>query len=270
MTGGSGRGASRGRLSLAVTVAVLVFIMTPLVILVVQSFTAESYLSFPPARFGLRWYRYVFESERWREAGLRSVLVAATVAPLAVLIGTTAALGLDRAPRAARRLAYPFLISPMVLPHIVLALGLLRLFLGLGLEDTVFALVLAHLTVAVPYVVITVGASLQNLDPSLEDAARSLGADGWRVFRHVVLPAIRPGIIAGAIFAFIESFDEFVLGFFLVTFRLTLPLQIFSTLSFQVEPSIAAASSLALAVTAVLTALVMTRGQIVTGRTIVR
>lgn len=256
--------------SVLITIAVLIFLTAPLVILTVQSFTAESYLRFPPGQFGLRWYGYLLESARWREAALRSLGIAAIVAPLAVIIGTMAALAIDRGPPIGRRFAYPFLISPMILPHLVLALGMLRLALGAGLEDTNLALVLAHLTVSVPYVVITVGASLQTLDRAVEEAAQSLGAKGWHVFFHAVLPAIRPGLLAGAVFAFIESFDEFILTFFLVTFRTTLPLQIFSTLSFQVEPSIAAASTLAVALTGLLTALVLMRGQIVSGGKVIR
>ncbi|MGE0803546.1 MAG: ABC transporter permease [Lautropia sp.] len=235
-----------------------------------QSFTAEAHLQFPPARFGLRWYQYLLESTAWREAAGRSALIAAIVTPCAVLVGTAAAFGLDRGPRSGRKAIYAFLIAPMVLPHLVLALGMLRVALFAGMEDTLLALVLGHLTVAVPYVIVTVGASLQAVQRDQEEVALSLGADPLRVFYHVTLPAIAPGLLAGAIFAFITSFDEFILTFFLVTFQKTLPLQIFSTLSFQVEPSIAAASTLALAVTAVLTTLILTRGQIVTHGKIVR
>ena len=119
---------------------------------------------------------------------------------------------------------------------------------------------MAHLVVAAPYVVITVGASLRIADRSLEDAAQSLGAGGWTVFRRIILPVIWPGVFAGLIFAFVESFDEFIITFFLTTFKLTLPIQIFNTLSYQLEPSIAVVSTLVLALTGLLTALVMTRG----------
>jgi putative spermidine/putrescine transport system permease protein len=132
------------------------------------------------------------------------------------------------------------------------------------------ALVLGHLTIAIPYVLITVGASLNGLDRTLEEAATSLGATSWSVLYHVILPGIRSGILAGAIFAFIASFDEFILAYFLVTYRLTLPLQIFSTLSFELSPSIAAASSLALMFSALLTALMIVRGQIVAGGKVIR
>ncbi|MDJ1009242.1 MAG: ABC transporter permease [Paracoccaceae bacterium] len=257
-------------LTLIATLFILVFLTAPLFILIVQSFTAEAHLRFPPESFGTRWYGYIFQSEPWREAGLRSLLVAGIVAPGALVIGTMAALGLDRGPGFGRNGLYALLIAPMVLPHLVLALGMLHVALSMGLEDTLLAIVLGHLTIAVPYVVVTVGASLQSVDRMQEEAARSLGANDWNVFRHVIFPAIRPGVLGGAIFAFIASFDEFIVTFFLATFQNTLPLQIFSTLSFQVEPSIAAASTLVLVGTALLTALILTQGQVVASGKIVK
>jgi ABC-type spermidine/putrescine transport system permease subunit II len=147
---------------------------------------------------------------------------------------------------------------------------MLRVALFAGIEDTLTVLVLAHITVAIPYVIVTVAASLKIVQRDREEAAASLGASPARVFYYVTLPAILPGVLAGSIFAFIASFDEFILTFFLTTFQKTLPLQVFSTLSFQVEPSIAAASTLALAITVLLTALVLSRGQIVANGTIVK
>lgn len=247
------------------TVLAMVFLGLPLIILVAQSFTNDSFLQFPPESFGVRWYEYVAEQPEWRSSAGRSFLIAFTVAPLAVVLGTLAAFGLDRGPTSGRRAMFSFLIAPLVLPHLVLALGMLRLALSVGLEDTTFSLVMGHLTISLPYVVVTVGASLATLDRTQEEAAQSLGASGWRVFYHVVLPGIRAGILAGAIFAFITSFDEFIVSYFLVTFNFTLPLQIFASLSFQVDPSITAVSSIALALSALLTALVLTRGQVVSG-----
>jgi putative spermidine/putrescine transport system permease protein len=122
----------------------------------------------------------------------------------------------------------------------------------------------------VPYIVITVSASLQSLDRSLEEAALNLGASEWRAFLHVILPALIPGLVAGAVFAFIESFDEFIMTFFITTFRLTLPIQIFNSLAYQLDPSVAAVSSAALAMTMLLTVCLLLRGQLVAGGRIVR
>ena len=248
---------------LAITIATATFLFAPLVIVIIQSFTDATYLAFPPPSFGTRWYEDVVTADEWRDAFRTSIAVAVLVTPLSLVIGTMAALGLDRGPLRGRRTLFAILVAPMILPHIVLGLALFRVALYLQATDSIAAYTIAHLTITVPYVVITVGASLQNFEISLEEAARSLGASPVRALLHVTLPIIRPGLIGGAIFSFIISFDEFIITFFLSTFELTLPIQIFSTLMFQVEPSIAAVSTLMLAFTALLTLLLMWRGQIV-------
>jgi putative spermidine/putrescine transport system permease protein len=253
-----------------IAAAVLVFLTGPLVVVVIQSFTAESYLSFPPPRFGVRWYVDVFQAEEWRQGFVLSLIIGLIVTPLTLIIGTAAALGLDRGPLRGKQALYALLISPMVLPHIVLGLGIFRIALQLQISDSLWSYVPAHLTITVPFVVVTVGASLRSFDIGLEEAARSLGASPFRALWHVTLPVIRPGLIAGGVFSFIISFDEFIITFFLASYDLTLPLVIFSTLMYQVKPSIAAVSALTIAVTALLTALLMTRGQVVSGGKIVR
>jgi putative spermidine/putrescine transport system permease protein len=199
-----------------------------------------------------------------------SLALGIIVTPLSLIIGTMAALGLNRGPLRGRQELYAVLISPMVLPHIVLGLGIFRIALELGISDSFWSFIPAHLTITVPFVVVTVTASLQTFDISLEEAARSLGASSLRALWHVTFPAIAPGLIGGGIFSFIISFDEFIITFFLSTFKLTLPLQIFSTLMYQVKPSIAAVSTLMLVVTGLLTTALLFRGQVVTGSKIVR
>lgn len=259
------------RLLLALfSAAVIFFLVAPLVILVIQSFTNESYLSFPPPSYGVRWYHAVIVSPDWQEAVGLSLLIAMIVTPLSLVLGTLAAFGLDRGPLKGRRSLYAVMIAPMVLPHIVLGLGIFRIALQFDISDSLWAFVPAHLTITVPFVVISVGASLQTFDVALEEAARSLGASWFRAVWYVTLPVIRPGLIAGAIFSFIISFDEFIITFFLATYSLTLPLEMFSTLMFQVKPSIAAISTLTLIVTAGLTAALMLRGQVLGGGRIVK
>ena len=162
------------------------------------------------------------------------------------------------------------MISPMVLPHIVLGLGLFKIALQLNISDSLWAFVPAHLTITIPFVIVTVGASLQTFNISLEEAARSLGASKFWAVWYITLPIISPGLIAGAIFSFIISFDEFIITFFLATFQRTLPLEMFSTLMYQVKPSIAAVSALTLAITAILTLVLMFRGQVVGGGKIIK
>jgi putative spermidine/putrescine transport system permease protein len=254
----------------AVTVAVAIFLMAPLFIMVVQSFTNASYLSFPPPEFGVRWYLEVFGSTNWQDSLALSFGLALIVTPLSLVIGTCAALGLDRGPLRGRREMFALLISPMILPHIVLGLGIFRISLYLGFSDSLLSFVPAHLTITIPFVIVTVGASLQTFEIDLEEAARSLGASPIKALWYVTLPTIRPGLVAGAIFSFIISFDEFIITFFLATYKLTLPIQIFSTLMYQVKPSIAAVSTLMLVISALLTVGLMLRGQIVAGGKVLR
>ncbi len=249
-----------GLLVSIVAVAVMIFLILPQVILLIQSFTAEDYLSFPPKAYGLRWYGFIFEDDTWRKALGTSLIVAGVVTPLALLFGTAAALGLDRGPLITRKALRTLLVSPMVLPHVVLGMAIYRVFLPLRFDDTLIGFIAAHLVLCIPYVIVTVGASLQAFDRSLEQAAASLGAPLPVALWRVTLPIIRPGLIGGAVFAFITSFDEFIVTYFLASRMTTAPIQIFSSLSYQLEPSIAAVSGLTLVVTAALSGLLILRG----------
>ncbi len=229
---------------------VAAFLLVPLAIVFTESFTTGSALTFPPQGLGLRWYRHVLAHEDWLRALETTLTVAGIVTPLAVGLGAAAALGLDRGRFPDRTSLYTLAISPIIVPHVVMGLALLRVLSLLRLTDTVLGFALAHLTVTVPYVVITVTASLRSLDASIEDSAMSLGAGPARTFWHVTLPLIRPGILAGAIFAFLVSFDEFIMTYFLAGLKITLPIMIFSTLRYQLDPSIAAVSGLMLMLSA--------------------
>lgn len=245
-----------------IAAAVMIFLVLPQFILLVQSFTAEDYLSFPPRSFGVRWYAFIFRDETWLRALGTSLLVAALATPLALVIGTAAAIGLDRGPIRMRKAMRTALVSPMILPHVVLGMAIYRVFLPLRFDDTVTGFLVAHLVLCVPYVIVTAGASLQGMDRSLEEAAASLGASVPVTLWRVVLPLIRPGLIAGAVFAFITSFDEFIVTYFLASRQTTAPIQIFSSLSYQLEPSIAAVSGLTLVVTGALCGLLILRGSV--------
>ena len=187
-----------------------------------------------------------------------------------LVLGTLVAFGLERGPKKGKQTIQAIMISPMVLPHIVLGLGLFKIALQFNISDSLWAFVPAHLTITIPFVIVTVGASLQTFNTSLEEAARSLGASKFWAVWYITLPIISPGLIAGAIFSFIISFDEFIITFFLATFQRTLPLEMFSTLMYQVKPSIAAVSALTLAITAILTVVLMFRGQVVGGGKIIK
>jgi putative spermidine/putrescine transport system permease protein len=240
-------------ISVAIVGAILVFLAFPILVVVVASFSSASYLTFPPPVFGLRWYREYLGSESWLHATWLSLGVAAAVVVLSTLLGTLASLGLARLPRLLRALATGLILSPLIVPVIIIAIGIYYAFSRYRLIGSPLGLVLAHTCLAVPFVVTSVSASLAGLDRRLEQAALSLGATPWGTFRQVTLPLIRPGVLVGALFAFITSFDELVVALFLSgSGAVTLPRRMWDDLRNAIDPTIAAVSTLTIVLTAVL------------------
>jgi putative spermidine/putrescine transport system permease protein len=242
------------RLLPATTVGlILLFLTLPIVVVMVVSFSSASYLSFPPSAFGLRWYRAYLGSGGWLRSTWLSLWVAAAVVMLATVLGTLAALGIARLPRALRVLAAALILSPLIVPVIVVAIGIYYSFARYGLVGSPAGLILAHTCLAVPFVVSSVSASLTRIDPRLEQAALSLGATPSGTFFQVTLPLIRPGVLVGALFAFVTSFDELVVALFISgSGAVTLPRRMWDDLLFQIDPTIAAVSSLTIVLTVVL------------------
>jgi putative spermidine/putrescine transport system permease protein len=240
-------------LSIAVVGLILFFLAFPILVVIVASFSSASYLTFPPPAFGLRWYREYFGSGSWLTPTALSLGVAGAVVVLSTLLGTLAAIGLARLPRVPRAVATGLILSPLIVPVIVVAIGIYYAFSRYGLVGSPVGLVLAHTCLAVPFVVTSVSASLAGLDPRLEQAALSLGATPWGTLRQVTLPLIRPGVLVGALFAFITSFDELVVALFLSgSGAVTLPRRMWDDLRFAIDPTIAAVSTLTIVLTAAL------------------
>jgi putative spermidine/putrescine transport system permease protein len=240
-----------GRTSLRIAVAlILAATIAPVAVVVVLSFSSAGYLTFPPPAFGVRWYREYLGSRDWLAATWLSVEVAVAVVVVSTALGVLAAVGLARLPAAARMLATGLILSPLIVPVIVVAIALYYAFARFGLVGTPFGLVLAHTCLAVPFVVTSVGASLARLDSRLEMAALGLGATPFGAFRQVTLPLILPGVLAGALFAFIASFDELVVALFLSGANaVTLPRRMWEDLRYALDPTIAAVSTLTIAMT---------------------
>ena len=230
-----------------VVTAVCILMVLPTVVVVPISFSAADFISFPPVGFSLRWYEQFFTSRAWQRAAGNSVVVAVGATALATVIGTMASLGAIRASqRWARRVMLAFLL-PMMLPSIVSAVALYGGYARLGISGKVSGLILAHALLGLPFVVINVSAALQKMDWRLESAARSLGASPTRAFLLVTLPAIRPGVIAGAAFAFLTSFDEVVVALFMSGIdATTLPVQMWNGIRFEISPAVAAVSTMLL------------------------
>jgi putative spermidine/putrescine transport system permease protein len=229
---------------------ILLAMIAPIIVVILLSFSSASYLTFPPPALSLRWYKAYLGSRDWLSATAISVEVAIATVILATALGTAAALGLARLSGLARTLAAGLILSPLIMPVIVVAIGLYFAFARYGLVGTPLGLVLAHTCLAVPFVVTSVGSSLAGLDRRLEMAALSLGASPWGTFRQVTLPLIRPGILVGALFAFITSFDELVVSLFLSGANaVTLPRRMWEDLRYAIDPTIAAVSTLTILVT---------------------
>ena len=229
----------------ALSVAVYVFLLAPLVVVVLASFNSADFLSFPPRGFSLRWYRALWESEVWGDSFRLSLLVTAVVTPLALIIGTLAAYALVRYSFPGKGVITTLLMAPIVMPQIVLGIALLNYMSGLGLVGSLTGLILGHLVVTLPFTVRLVSISVHNLDPALERAAENLGATPLETFWRVTLPLLRPGIVAGAIFAAIISFGELAVTLLIAGARTTtLPLRIFNYTEYNFDPTINAVSTI--------------------------
>lgn len=228
--------------------AVLLFLIVPVLTIVPLSFNASSFLSYPLSGFSLRWYRTFFHSQEWLGALGNSLLIAPLATLLATVLGVLAATGLVRGEFRGKGVIMAIIISPMVAPVVIIAVGMFFFFARLSLLNSYLGLVLAHALLGVPFVVITVVAVLKSYDTSLSRAAASLGASPLRVFRKVTLPLIAPGVFSGALFAFAASFDEVVVTLFLASpSQRTLPIQMFAGIRENLDPTIAAAASLMIA-----------------------
>lgn len=232
---------------------VLLFLIAPILVITPLSFNSIKYFTYPMPGLSLRWYEDFFFNDRWQSALRTSIVVAFATTALATALGTLAALGLSRARFPAKALVMSLLISPMVVPVVITAVGMYFFYTRIGLSNTIPGLILAHTVLATPFVVIVVTATLSGFDQTLMRAGASLGGDPVRVFFKIVLPLILPGVISGALFAFVTSFDEVVVALFLSSPETrTLPKQMFSGIREEISPTITAAATFLVVVSIVL------------------
>jgi putative spermidine/putrescine transport system permease protein len=224
---------------------VLFFLIAPILAIMPLSFNAGSYFSYPMTGFSMRWYEKALTNPDWQLAFFNSLGIGAVSTLLATALGTLAALGLSRANFPFRWVIMPLLISPMIIPVVVVAVGFYLVFAPLGLTDSYTGVVLAHAALGTPFVVVTVTASLLSFDRNLVRAASGLGATPWMAFRRVTLPLISPAVATGAIFAFATSFDEVVVILFIGgPSQRTVPRQMWSGIRDSIDPSILAVATL--------------------------
>ena len=238
---------------LVACVAVFVFLMAPILAIVPLSFNSREFLAYPLAGFSLRWYRAFFHSADWMRAFKNSFLVGGSATLLATVLGTLAALGLSRARFPGRGAVMAVVLSPMIVPVVIVAVGFYFFFAPLGLTGTYAGLILAHTALGAPFVVITVAATLQGFDTNLVRAAASLGAGPVRSFFRVTLPLIGPGVASGALFAFATSFDEVVVVLMIAApEQRTLPREMFAGIRENFSPVITAVATVMIAVAVLL------------------
>ena len=231
---------------------IFLFLIFPILVIIPLSFNSvpfftftQEMLSFNPDGYSLRWYEDFFTNRNWRGAVNNSFIIAIFSTLIATSLGTLAALGLSRRNVPYRTLMMAILISPMIVPLIISACGMFFFYSRIHLQGTHLGVILAHAALGTPFVVITVTATLVGFDRSLIRAANSLGADGVTTFFKIIVPLITPGVISGALFAFITSFDEVVVILFVGSFKQrTIPWQMFSGIREHISPTILAVATL--------------------------
>lgn len=239
-------------LAYGVTAGVMVFVLAPLLVAVSISFSEAPFASFPPQGFTLDWYRQVLADPDFIDAASFSIGLALAVTAASLVLGLPAALALQRGRLPWSAPMQALLLSPLVFPVLITGLALLQFYAAAHMRDATVNLFLGHTLVTLPYVVRTTTASLQLVDPSLEEAARTLGAAPWRVFRKVTVPQIAPGVAAGALFAFMVSLDNYPVSMWLSDAQaVPLPILLFKDMQRSFDPSIAAMASLMILVGAV-------------------
>lgn len=239
---------------------ILFFLIAPILTIIPLSFNAENFFTFTPAMlslspegYSLKHYQDFFTNADWQQALKNSFLIAPAATILSTALGTLAAIGLSQSHVPFRRAIMAILISPMIVPLIISAAGMYFFYSRIGLQGTYWGVVLAHAALGTPFVIITVTATMVGFDRSLTRAAASMGADPVTTFFKVQMPLIIPGVVSGALFAFITSFDEVVVVLFLGSAgQKTLPWQMFTGLREQISPTILAVATIMVGISIVL------------------
>ncbi|MQA06072.1 MAG: ABC transporter permease subunit [Streptosporangiales bacterium] len=241
----------------ALITVLYLFLLAPIIVVLVISFDSQPYLRFPPQGFSLQWYADLASNTAFLTGFRVSAIVGVAVAVLATVVGVPAAIALYRHRFRGSGAVTGLFIAPLMVPAITLGLALMLVLTPLGLTGTYPGLMLAHLGITVPYVVRTTMMSLMTADTSCEEAARILGAGPVTTFFRVTLPLVRPGVLAGAVIAFLISFDEAVISLFVVgSGTTTLPVEIFRYVQYRTDPQVAALSVVLIAISVALVVIV--------------
>lgn len=237
-------------LLVAMGLLVVVFLTVPTLLIVPMGFSSSQILTFPPPGWSLQWYEKMLTDPQWTTGFVNSFLVAVVTAIVSTILGTSAALGMVRGRFPGKGLANALILSPLVVPVVVIAIGMFSLYVRWKITGSLIGLVAAHSALAIPFVMVSVATSLRTMDRNLETAAQSLGAGPGQTFSRITLPIILPGVLTGALFAFLTSWDEVVVSIFLTTAKFrTLPVEMWEQVRQVVDPTVAAVATAVLLVT---------------------
>ncbi len=249
-------------------VALLVaFLFAPVVVVVLFSFNATSSTSLPFAGFSTRWYHAAFANQQFVDSLKNSLIVAAVTAVFVAFVGANASFALTRHPSRLLNLFSSFVTTPLIVPGLFLGVALLSFYNQVNLRLSLTTVIVGHALVTLPFVVLIVNARLMRLDRSIEEAARDLGASAFQAFVKIIFPLIRPALIGSILIAVAWSFDEFIITFFTIGGKTTLPIMIWGLLRLGVDPSVNAIASVILASTITATLLA---GRFISGRDLAR
>lgn len=241
-----------GPFALLFNALVVAFMLAPLVVVCLVAFTPTDTLAVPWGAYSLRWFRAVFDHGDLVQSFWNSLILAALAATFSVLLAIPAGLAIARHEFPGRQAINGLLMSPLIVPHLVLGVAMLRLFALLDVRGSSLWLTLAHVVIVTPYALRLMVAALSGMDGSVEHAAQSLGASRWTVFRRITLPLMLPGVTGGWLLAFINSFDEVTMSIFITSPQtVTLPVRMYMLATESIDPMMAAVSALIVALTAV-------------------
>ncbi len=237
---------------LIIVAALYVFLIGPIVVVFIVSFSGDKYLTFPPTAYSFQWYFRYFGDAGWVEATFRSLKIGFTTTILSLILGIPLSFGLVRGAFASGKYIENFVLAPIIVPHIALSIAVYSLFAHLRLIGEWYGLAIAHTVIALPFVTVILLAALRDFDQNIEMAARSLGASKLKAIRYVTLPLLGPAMASAAFLAFITSFDELIIAMFLAGANLTLPKKIFDSILTEIDPTVAAVAVVQISVVYVL------------------
>ena len=227
---------------------VFIYLALPVLIVIPTSFSGASYLQFPPKDLSWKWYLAIWQDHSWTSAILVSIEVATLVVILSTIIGVLASYALVRGEFKGKNLLTSFILSPMIIPHMIISIAVYKLYADMRLIGSIWGLALAHTVIVTPFIILNTSSVLRGFDRNLERVAAILGANRVTTFMKVVLPLIKPGVLAGALLSFIISFDDLVISMFICGNKRTLPVRIWEDIRLELTPSLAAISSIIIVV----------------------